>query len=141
MVSGVALVVPAVAHAHVSAVPPEQPLPISAPLTGSQRATLNSQIDAVDGTPIPDSVISVTISQDKVTFVDAAGNAVAVPPSPYPIREGVIDEVKRAVGACLGINFTANVSAWTAIQNSVNTGTRQLRTCLMWRVCGVSCGR
>lgn len=64
---------------------------------------------------------------DKIDVLDADGNKLPVDitkaskGAPTVQTYAVSDEIKRAVGACLGIDFYGAVGAWEAIESQINT--------------------
>lgn len=94
--------------------------------------------------PLPAGTAGFQISDDAtVTIVDAAGQVLERQPTPTgPQARGVTDEIKRVVGACIGIDFFGAVGAWEAIESQVNSWDKAAKFVLrrVGLVAAISCG-
>ena len=129
-----------------------QPVPPSAsvtvedfvPVGPDDVAALNASLAAQGRNPLPAGTAGFQISDDAtVTIVDAAGQVLERQPTPTgPQARGVTDEIKRVVGACIGIDFFGAVGAWEAIESQVNSWDKAAKFVLrrVGLVAAISCG-
>lgn len=92
-------------------------------LTPADRTAINTSLRAQGFAPLPQEVVGLKVDNDRVVAVNDEGEDVAYTPTRAPQvmpMNAVTDEIKRAVGACLGIDFFAAVGAWEAIESQVD---------------------
>lgn len=92
-------------------------------LTAEDRTAINASLQAQGFTPLPGEVTGLKVENDRVVAVNDQGEEVSFTPTRAPQvmpMNAVTDEIKRAVGACLGIDFFAAVGAWEAIESQVD---------------------
>lgn len=118
-------------------------------LTDADRKTVNDSFEKMGLKPFPDEVETLKTENDQIVALDAEGNEVALDksmdkPKPGAItaQAGVGHEIKRVVGACLGIDFFAATSAWAAIESQVTDWDKAAKFVLrrVGLIAALSCG-
>lgn len=93
-------------------------------MTDQDRLDIDSNLASQGLTPLPADAVALDVNDEKIVLLDADGEVIDYEavglPTVQPMN-AVTDEIKRVVGACLGIHFYGAVGAWTAIENQVNT--------------------
>lgn len=97
---------------------------------------------------VPAEAVSLRFTGEKIEVLDAEGAVIPVSagqqaPRPGQVQAaGVGDEIKRVVGACLGIDFFGAVTAWEAIESQVNTWNKAAKFVLrrVGLIAALSCG-
>ncbi|KZF00592.1 MULTISPECIES: hypothetical protein [unclassified Rhodococcus (in: high G+C Gram-positive bacteria)] len=114
------------------------------PVSAEEVASLNASLAEQGRNPLPAGTAGFQISDDAtVTIVDETGNVLDRQPTPTgPQARGVTDEIKRVVGACLGIDFFGAVGAWEAIESQVNSWDKAAKFVLrrVGLIAALSCG-
>lgn len=118
-------------------------------LTDADRKVVNDSFEKMGLKPLPNEVDTLKTENDKIVALDAEGNEITLDksmdePKPGPItaQAGVGHEIKRVVGACLGIDFFAATSAWAAIESQVNDWDKAAKFVLrrVGLIAALSCG-
>lgn len=118
-------------------------------LTDADRKVVNDSFEKMGLKPLPDEVDTLKTENDKIVALDAGGGEVTLDksvdkPKPGAItaQAGVGDEIKRVVGACLGIDFFAATSAWAAIESQVTDWDKAAKFVLrrVGLIAALSCG-
>jgi hypothetical protein len=114
------------------------------PVSEGDVAALNASLTEQGRNPLPAGTAGFQISDDAtVTIVDATGQVLdRQPTSTAPQARGVTDEIKRVVGACIGIDFFGAVGAWEAIESQVDSWDKAAKFVLrrVGLIAAISCG-
>ena len=98
--------------------------PTAVTLTPQDRVDIDANLTAQGLAPLPQEAVALDVTEEKIIILDAAGNRIdydhVALPTLQPMNT-VTDEIKRVVGACLGIDFFAATTAWEAIESQVNS--------------------
>lgn len=140
-----------IAHANASETTtiPESLTATQAPqtveLAEDQREEINALLQELGYSSIPDNVVRLKEEDEVVKAFDEAGNEVEINPTrttPRIQTYDAKDEIKRAVGACLGIDFFAEVGAWEAIESQVTDWNKAAKFVLrrVGAIAIISCG-
>lgn len=97
---------------------------------------------------IPEEAAALRFNGDTVDVLDEDGTVIPIDRGQLTVNDGQIqpqgvgDEIKRTVGACLGIDFAAHVGAWEAIESQVNSWDKAAKFVLrrVGLVAAISCG-
>lgn len=117
-------------------------------LTAKDRADINRSLTSLGYSPLPKSAAALTLNGDKIVVLDKDGDVIPIDKgqdlekASLVQTKGVTDEIKRTVGACIGIDLTANVGAWAAIESQVNTWQKAAKFVLrrVGFIAAISCG-
>lgn len=114
-------------------------------LSPGDRESIN---EALGNEAIPENAVALQYNGDTVDVLDEEGSVIPVDLGQVAEDDdqiqtrGVGDEIKRTVGACLGIDFAAHVGAWEAIESQVNSWDKAAKFVLrrVGLIGAISCG-
>lgn len=114
-------------------------------LSPGDRASIN---ETLGYEAIPENAVALQYNGDTVDVLDEEGSVIPVDveqgqaTSPTIGTRGAGDEIKRVVGACLGIDFFGAVGAWEAIESQVNSWDKAAKFVLrrVGLIGAISCG-
>lgn len=114
-------------------------------LSPGDRASIN---EALGHEAIPENAVALQYNGDTVDVLDEEGSVIPVDieqaqaTTPTVAARSAGDEIKRAVGACLGVDFFGSVGAWEAIESQVKTWDKAAKFVLrrVGLVGAISCG-
>ena len=114
-------------------------------LTEQDRQAINQSFGY---SALPSEASSLQRNGDKIDVLDANGNKLPIDVSklsettPTVQPYSATDEIKRAVGACLGIDFFGAVGAWEAIESQVTDWKKAAKFVLrrVGLIAALSCG-
>ena len=97
---------------------------------------------------LPAEAAALKSNGEKVTVINQEGKELPIDVDKLNSKThrvqtyGVKEEIKRTVGACLGIDFAANIGAWEAIESQGNTWQKAAKFVLrrVGVIAAVSCG-
>ena len=114
-------------------------------LTAEDRQLIN---ETLGYEAIPESAAALQYNGDNVDVLDENGDVIPVDidqqasNAPTIQAQSAGDEIKRVVGACLGIDFFGAVGAWEAIESQVNSWDKAAKFVLrrVGLIGAISCG-
>lgn len=114
-------------------------------LTAEDRQLIN---ETLGYEAIPESAAALQSNGDNVDVLDENGDIIPVDIDQQASNVPTIqarsagDEIKRVVGACLGIDFFGAVGAWEAIESQVNSWDKAAKFVLrrVGLIGAISCG-
>lgn len=114
-------------------------------LSPADREAIN---DTLGNEAIPEEATALQFNGDTVDVLDEDGAVIPIDQDQLTVNDGQLqtrgagDEIKRVVGACLGIDFFGAVGAWEAIESQVNTWDKAAKFVLrrVGLIGAISCG-